>query len=57
MSRKASVTKSMILDNAFTLLREEGIDIDTYGCYEPSLNDIFVACVGDENHTEEEGGE
>ena len=26
MSRKASVTKSMILDNAFTLLREEGIE-------------------------------
>ena len=38
-------------------IREVGIDIETYGCFEPSLNDIFVACVGDENHTDEEGGE
>ncbi|MCI9420255.1 MAG: ATP-binding cassette domain-containing protein [Eubacterium sp.] len=37
-------------------IREVGIDIGTYGCFEPSLNDIFVACVGDENHTDEEGG-
>lgn len=41
--------------DALNRIREEGIDIDTYGCYEPSLNDIFVACVGDENNTDEEG--
>lgn len=30
-------------------IREEGIEIDTYGSYEPSLNDIFVACAGKES--------
>lgn len=34
-------------------LRTERIEIDHYGSYEPSLNDIFVACVGDS--AEEEG--
>ena len=29
-------------------LKAEGIEIDTYGSYEPSLNDIFVSCVGKE---------
>ena len=29
-------------------MREENIEIDKYGSYEPSLNDIFVSCVGDE---------
>ena len=29
-------------------LNAEGIEIDTYGSYEPSLNDIFVSCVGKE---------
>ena len=29
-------------------LKAEGIEIDTYGSYEPSLNDIFVYCVGKE---------
>ncbi len=28
-------------------LRAERIEIDHYGSYEPSLNDIFVSCVGD----------
>lgn len=27
-------------------IREAGIDIDHYGSYKPSLNDIFVSCVG-----------
>lgn len=39
-------------------LREEKIEIDKYGSYEPSLNDIFVSCVGDEiPASEEKGGE
>lgn len=29
-------------------IRDEGIEIDAYGSYEPSLNDIFVSCVGKE---------
>lgn len=29
-------------------LREENIDVDNYGSYKPSLNDIFVSCAGDE---------
>lgn len=29
-------------------MRDEGIEIDAYGSYEPSLNDIFVSCVGKE---------
>lgn len=29
-------------------MRDEGIEIDAYGAYEPSLNDIFVSCVGKE---------
>ena len=33
-------------------IRTEQIEIDHYGSYEPSLNDIFVSCVGD-NVTEE----
>lgn len=33
---------------ALSRLQEEKIDIDKYGSYEPSLNDIFVSCVGDE---------
>ncbi len=39
-------------------LREEKIEIDKYGSYEPSLNDIFVSCVGDEipESEEEKGG-
>lgn len=28
-------------------LQEEQIDVDYYGSYKPSLNDIFVSCVGD----------
>lgn len=32
----------------FDRLREEKIEIAQYGCYEPSLNDIFVSCAGDE---------
>lgn len=28
-------------------LQEETIEIDHYGSYQPSLNDIFVSCVGD----------
>lgn len=28
-------------------LREEKIEVDDYGSYKPSLNDIFVSCVGD----------
>ena len=28
-------------------IRTEQIEIDQYGYYEPSLNDIFVSCVGD----------
>lgn len=32
----------------FDRLRDEKIEIAQYGCYEPSLNDIFVSCVGDE---------
>lgn len=34
-------------------IREEKIDVDHYGSYEPSLNDIFVSCVG--NTAIEEG--
>lgn len=34
-------------------IREKKIEIDHYGSYEPSLNDIFVSCVGD--NAEEEG--
>lgn len=34
---------------ALDRIREEGIEIDTYGSYEPSLNDIFVACAGKES--------
>lgn len=43
----------------FERLREETIEIDKYGSYEPSLNDIFVSCVGDEvpESEEEEGGQ
>lgn len=37
-------------------LREEKIEIDKYGSYEPSLNDIFVSCVGDEIPASEEKG-
>lgn len=29
-------------------LQEERIDVDYYGSYKPSLNDIFVSCAGDE---------
>ncbi len=29
-------------------MRDEGVEIDAYGSYEPSLNDIFVSCVGKE---------
>lgn len=32
-------------------LQEEKVDVDYYGSYKPSLNDIFVSCVG--NVTEE----
>lgn len=44
--------------NILERMREEGIEIDQYGSYEPSLNDIFVSCVGDEvpEDTQEEGG-
>lgn len=44
--------------NILERMKEEGIDIDQYGSYEPSLNDIFVSCVGDEvpEDTQEEGG-
>lgn len=35
-------------------LRDEKIEIDHYGSYEPSLNDIFVSCAGDE--PQEKGG-
>lgn len=34
--------------NVLERLKAEGIEIDTYGSYEPSLNDIFVSCVGKE---------
>ena len=34
-------------------LKNENIDIKSYGDYEPSLNDIFVSCVGDEEIEEE----
>lgn len=34
--------------NVLECLKAEGIEIDTYGSYEPSLNDIFVSCVGKE---------
>lgn len=34
---------------ALDRIREKGIEIDTYGSYEPSLNDIFVACAGKES--------
>lgn len=43
--------------NVLDRIREEGIDIDTYGSYEPSLNDIFVSCAGDEVNTDEGDGE
>lgn len=45
--------------NILGRLREEGIEINQYGSYEPSLNDIFVSCVGDEvpEETQEEGGQ
>lgn len=33
-------------------IREEQIEIDHYGSYEPSLNDIFVSCAGDEPQEE-----
>ena len=44
--------------NILERMKEEGIEIDQYGSYEPSLNDIFVSCVGDEvpEDTQEEGG-
>lgn len=41
--------------DALDRIREEDIDIDLYGSYEPSLNDIFVSCAGDENSAENEG--
>ena len=45
--------------NILERMKEEGIEIDQYGSYEPSLNDIFVSCVGDEvpDDTQEEGGQ
>ncbi len=44
--------------NILERMKEEGIEIDQYGSYEPSLNDIFVSCVGDEvpEDAQEEGG-
>lgn len=36
-------------------LSSSDIDIEQFGRYEPSLNDIFVAKVGDEDGTEENG--
>lgn len=39
-----------ILDN----LKECGVDIKNFGAYEPSLNDIFVAKVGEEEEAAEE---
>lgn len=39
-----------ILDN----LKECGVDIKNFGAYEPSLNDIFVARVGEEEEAAEE---
>lgn len=44
--------------NILERMKEEGIEIDQYGSYEPSLNDIFVSCVGDEvpEDVQEEGG-
>lgn len=35
-------------------IREEAVEIEHYGSYEPSLNDIFVACAGDEDANQEE---
>ena len=47
--------------DALDRIREEKIDVNHFGSYEPSLNDIFVSCVGDTEEevlpTEERGGD
>ena len=34
-------------------LKNAGVEVKTFGVYEPSLNDIFVSKVGEEEETEE----
>lgn len=57
---KENISQWQVLDK----LREIEVDVKTFGAYEPSLNDIFVAKVGDEEIEEnadendkQEGGE
>lgn len=49
---KEGVDQWQLLEN----LRELKVDVKTFGAYEPSLNDIFVSKVGEEEDTEEEKG-
>lgn len=41
--------------NVLERVREENIELAHFGSYEPSLNDIFVSCVGDEEESAENG--
>lgn len=45
---KDGVSQWQILD----ALKENNVDVKTFGAYEPSLNDIFVARVGEEEENE-----
>ena len=42
--KKAEENKSLVLQR----LLEQGVDLEFFGLYEPSLNDIFVEKAGDE---------